>query len=281
MWKGDCGGGRWTSSRKVVVFQLGAAVKPSLLNENRRDKLLRLIQLLNGLQYSYLVVDSERSADDLSISDYSMLAEVCGQRSTCTPILTIPVRRSDFHERFSEFLEVVSQHGVGGVCFVAGNPAYLDEHELRVRPGRLILDASAAFRGVAPHLPLMVGSEKIVKTALKASQLYHAWPLILLNPGLHEELKLYDGLTAGVYAPFHISETLERDVSDRLQAYISRRKTSLGFWEAVEAFSLAGGLWKIRQRVSRISEIGVDVLVGYPLDLSGEQLRRFAKVLRM
>ncbi|MEM2237213.1 MAG: hypothetical protein QXR26_00685 [Candidatus Caldarchaeum sp.] len=279
--QGVGGGRRWTFSRRVDVFQLGAAVKPSILNERKLEKLFHLLKTLDNLGYSYLVLDSEKSVDDLSISDYDMILRWCRELFHCMPILTIPVRRGDFADRFKEFLEVVSQHGVGGVCLVAGNPAYLNEDGLRVKPGKPILEASADFRAVAGELPLMVGSENLVKTAAKASKLYRATPLVLMNPNLYQELKLYqgDGVQKGVYAPFHIAETMDGEVKEKLQAYVSRRRVSMGFWDAVEAFSMTGGLHKIRQKVSRMSESGVDVLVGYPLDLCREQLSRFAKVL--
>jgi|GEM_PF-568384 len=274
-----CYGRRWTSSRRVFAFQLGAAVKPSAIGSDKAEGLIKLARNLTENGYAYLVVDSERVSEDPSVEDVSAVLEACRVEGLCTPVFTVPVRRGDFRARFQAILKTMSNEGYGGLCLVAGNPAYLSGDELRIRAGPLILNAASHFREKAKNLPLFVGSENMVKTSRMAAQLYKATPLALLGPNLHKELALLsdgDG-NFGVYTPFYVGEGC-REAWEKLAAYIRRRNTGLGLEEAFRAYGLYGDFAYILERLRYLGHISVRWVVGYPLVPSEEQLALFAKV---
>ncbi|MEM0384419.1 MAG: hypothetical protein QXI02_02785 [Candidatus Caldarchaeum sp.] len=271
------GGWRWTSSRRVDVFHLGLAVKPSNLRGDKFQALEALSKLLKKHGYSALVIDSETADQDIKLSDYARLVHRCVEYSLCTPVLTIPVRRHDFHCRLEEFMSVLDSTDGCGVCLVAGNRAYLDEDERRIAAGPLVLKACEMVRRIRRCL-LMVGTERMEKTASKAACMYGASPFILLNPALSEELGRYD-TAVGVYAPFYIGNEIAEEALDRMKAYVTRRAASTSLEEAVNHFCLMGGLDEVSQRVSLACN-GVNLLVGYPLALEERQIALFAMLSR-
>ncbi|MCS6769702.1 MAG: hypothetical protein NZ570_04625 [Candidatus Caldarchaeum sp.] len=257
------------------VFQLGIAVKPSTLDGDEIGTLTKLAATMTEHGYYFLVIDSETAKQDISVNAYERLLE-CSDRSLCTPVLTIPVRRGDFYERFEDFLEVVSGAGRGGVCLVAGNPAYLDEEERKNHAASMIIKAAEAVRRRAGNCILMVGTERMTKTAVKASYLYGASPLILLSPTTFDEIKKYD-TCRGVYTPFYLGASMPAEVLQRLQGYVARRASGLRFEEAVDHFCLKGGLEEVSNRLAVIQTKGADLLVGYPLNLNTNQIELLAK----
>ncbi|MEM4415891.1 MAG: hypothetical protein QXH32_08020, partial [Candidatus Caldarchaeum sp.] len=120
-----------------MAFQLGAAFKPSLLGENKLETLIFYAKVLTRLGYRYLVVDSERAVDDLSLKGFEQLVSVCKLLGFPEPVITVPVRRADCWERLDTVVDVVSQEGFGGVCLVAGNSAYLTPEEKSQKAGSL------------------------------------------------------------------------------------------------------------------------------------------------
>ncbi|MEM4328446.1 MAG: hypothetical protein QXX19_00920 [Candidatus Caldarchaeum sp.] len=260
------------------VFHLGLAVKPSNLRGDKLQALESVSKLLKKHGYSVLVIDSETADQDPKVSDYAKLVNRCVEYSLCIPVLTIPVRRHDFHSRMEEFISVVDETDCCGVCLVAGNRAYLDEDEIRTAAGPLVLKACETIRRRRRCL-LMVGTERMEKTAYKAAYLYGASPLILLNPTLFEDLRRYD-TGVGVYAPFYIGHDINDDALDRMRAYVARRSASTFFEEAVNHFCLKGGLDEVSQRISMALD-GVNLLVGYPLAFEERQISLFASLSKV
>ncbi|GBC68455.1 hypothetical protein HRbin01_00138 [archaeon HR01] len=266
------------------VFQSGLAVKPSHLGAGQKEKLDNLVKLANHLfreKMKFLVIDSEREMDDITPSTYNLLLEKTAHLNF-TPVLTLPVRRSDFHDRLTEVLDVVACGG-GGVCLVAGNPAYLDEDERRVKAGHQILAAAEMLRLKAPKTLLLVGTEKMVRPALEASRRYGAIPFTLYGVDMGCELnrlvELSDNSVA-VYTPYFIGPYLPREALDVLRGYVSRRGyQGDGMALGLERLTLAGGIEEIREKVRRLWSSGVNIVVGYPALLSPEQISALARAL--
>ncbi len=266
----------------MFAFQLGAAVKPSTLGSDKAEALVKLAESLSKLGYTYLVVDSEGEDDDPLCEDVSAVVEVCKKEGFCTPVFTLPVRRRDFRERFHAVLKSLADEGFGGLCLVAGNPAYLSEDELRVKARPLIMEAASRFREKAKDLTLFVGSENMLKTSRVAAQLYKAIPLMLLGPRLEEERAVVSAVNGGfgVYVPFYVGGGC-RDAWERLAAYVRRRNTDLSLEKAVHAYGLYGDLTYISSRIKYLERISVGQVIGYPLVPSEQQLALFASVFEL
>jgi hypothetical protein len=268
----------------VAIFHSGIAVKPSHLGAGPREKLNFLLELSGRLSregLSTLVIDSEREKDDITTSTFSELVEKTVYLNV-TPVFTIPVRRADFKDRLNEAVGIVGCVG-GGVCLVAGNPAYLDEDERRVKAGRLILEAAEMLRARAPKSPLLVGTEKMVNPALEAARRFGAIPFTLYGVADGFELShlvRISGIPVAVYTPYFIGSSLTGEVLDVLRGYVSRRGYSIDRMAiGLERLTLAGGADEIRKKIKRLRMSGVGMLIGYPARLSPEQISALAKVL--
>ncbi len=263
----------------MFAFQLGAAVKPSTLGSDKAEALVKLAKTLTKQGYTYLLVDSEREGNDPSCEDISAVVQLCKAEGLCTPVFTLPVRRRDFRNRFQAVFKSLADEGFGGLCLVAGNPAYLSRDELRVKAGPLILEAASRFREKAKDLTLFVGSENMLKISRVAARLYKAIPLALLGPKLEEEREILSASNGnlGVYVPYYVGEGC-RDAWERLSAYVKRRNTNLRLEEAVHAYGLYGDLKYITGRIKYLEKISVGQVFGYPLVPSEQQLALFASV---
>ncbi len=263
----------------MFAFQLGAAVKPSTLGLGKAEALVKLAKTLSKQGYTYLLVDSEREGNDPSREDISEVVRFCKAEGLCTPVFTLPVRRRDFRDRFQAVLKSLAEEGFGGLCLVAGNPAYLSEDELRVKAGPMILEAASRFREKAKDLTLFVGSENMLKISHVAARLYKAIPLALLGPKLEEEKEMLSASNGGfgIYVPYYVGEGC-RDAWERLAAYVKRRNTNLSVEKAVHAYGLYGDLTYITERIKYLEKISVGQVFGYPLVPSEQQLALFASV---
>ncbi len=269
----------------MVVFQVGKASKPSVTKHN----LMEIHKLLTELKYSIHVIDSERLVDDIPLSMFDELLNISEELGGyAAPVLTIPVRRSDFEDRIKECLEVLKKHKLGGVCIVAGNPAYLDEEEIRRPAGRLLVNAAKTISGEAVYdgKLLMVGTENIERTAAYIASRYNAIPFTLLDEGKRDEVRWfhdYTGRPVAVYAPYHVGKTLPEGAFSRARAYAVRRLgNKCGEHEVsvkMRQVAILGDTEIIRQRLRRIATEGASIIVGYPLEEELEQLRKLAEAV--
>ncbi|MEM0349232.1 MAG: hypothetical protein QXE96_04035 [Candidatus Caldarchaeum sp.] len=264
-----------------MAFQLGAAFKPSLLGDNKLDTAIFYAKVLARLGYRYLVLDSERAVDDLSLRDFEELVSVCKLLGFPEPVITIPVRRGDCWERLGAVVDVVSRDGFGGVCLVAGNSAYLTREEASQKPGKLLLEAAEVFRRKCRFNLLMVGTERVEKTAAKIAANHRAIPVMLMTPNIVEETRLYshNGLRRAVYVPYYFGEELPRDVAEKVHAYVSRRVGDKNVDETWRQFVYTGPLNEFTQLLRDLSANNIDVFIGYPLDKRVKQLTALSKAV--
>lgn len=189
--------------------------------------------------------------------------------------VTVPVRADGFDplgdasllENLPESVEIV---------FVAGNPAYLEEHEQK--------------RAVAPRLgaavekvsDAWVGTEGIERLALATG----ATQFELLSRRTATNVRGLRSAGFGgdvaVYAPTVLTDD-EDEILDAVGAYVSRRKpvaralpedaatdsTATGrarsvLLSAATDYALVGSMETVREQVGSLRESGVDTIVGYP-----------------
>jgi len=278
----------------VVAFQLGKASKPSLLGGDEAEKRRNLFQLndtLARLGYSIHVIDSERVLDDIGLQTYDDLLSYSEENETrLTTVITIPVRRVDFEQRFYESLEIVKNHRLAGICIVAGNPAYLDAEDLAKPSGKLLVNACGEARRKLGHGRLiMVGTEHVVKPAVKAVKLYGAVPLALLNGyELMNEIRIIREAAEteiAIYAPYYIGEEIPEKAWSQLTAYALRRLKNKAanhedIIEKVNQVALLGSVEETAKRLwTVVKNNSIETLVGYPVEEGHEQLERLRKAV--
>ena len=277
----------------MVAFHKGKATKPSSLKD--AHDLLRIHRLLASYGFSIHVIDSERIEDDIPLRVFDSLLSFDEEASSgLISVLTLPVRRCDFEERFQDVLEILQSHEAGGLCLVAGNPAYLSADEAQRPSKRLLIDAVRRAREALGDRLIMVGSENMVAPAIEAARRFRAIPFALLNGADDHEIRLLSKeaeIPVAVYAPFYIGGRLDGDAGNRLTAYALRRRrlwsntassSSLGGStpiELVEQVALVGDKRKVIARVRRLAESGARVVVGFPASSEEEQLRLFSEAI--
>ncbi|HIQ29712.1 MAG TPA: hypothetical protein EYH45_04010 [Candidatus Caldiarchaeum subterraneum] len=268
----------------MAAFQIGKASKPSVTKQNLKEIQKNLTQL----RYSIHVIDSERIVDDIPLSMFDELLSISEELGGyAAPVLTIPVRRSDFAERLKECIEVLKRHKLGGVCIVAGNPAYLNEDEKNRPADRLLIKAAEAVgkEAIYDGKLLMVGTENIERTAAYIAAKYRAIPFTLLDEARRGEVRRFSsaGRPVAVYVPYHIGNPLPEEALNRARAYALRRLGNAGGEVEVAAkmcqVTVLGDVEKIRRRLMRIAEEGASLVVGYPLEEGLEQVRRLAEAV--
>jgi hypothetical protein len=206
------------------------------------------------------------------VPDSETLADLAADR----PVrLTVPVRADGYDPRGDDDLLRAVPDDVGLVA-VAGNGAYLDDHERR--------------RAVAPRLGEVaeraddpwLGTEGIERIALAVGGTQYE---LLSSRTEHDVRALraagFDGEVA-VYAPTVLSAD-EDAVLDAVGAYAARRPAVAGrlpddaqtdsaaagavremLLDGCREFALVGSVEAVAERIERLREVGVDHVVGYP-----------------
>ncbi|MDW8084369.1 MAG: hypothetical protein RMI49_04130 [Candidatus Caldarchaeum sp.] len=257
----------------MLAFQLGAAFKPSLLGEDRLSRLHFYAKTMARLGYRYLVVDSETEKADLSTTEFAKLVEFCQDLGFPEPVLTIPVRRSDAWTRLYEACEVLTTNGFGGVCLVAGNPAYLSTEELKTRASKLLVEAAEKFRTRCRFSLLMVGTEHAIKPAMEVSERFRAIPFMLLTPQTAYEATRYNnGLPKALYAPFYVGEPVPDHVYQKIKSYLKRRNSQVKPEEVMTSYVLLGSGESFAAKIRAVVGNSIDVFVGFPMDDKPGQL---------
>lgn len=237
----------------------GAAIKPTEVDLDR----------VASLDVGSMTIDYEGHQH---VPDRATLERLAADREVR---VTVPVRADGFdplgdESAFADLPEAVDR------VFVAGNPAYLDDHERE--------------RAVAPRLgaaierepDAWVGTEGIERLALATG----ATQFELLSRGTERTVRGirsagFDGEVA-VYAPTVLTDD-EDAVLDALGGYVSRRtpvaralpdgaptdsaaagRARSVLLAAARDFALVGSMETVSERVSALREAGVDTVVGYP-----------------
>ncbi|MEM0382429.1 MAG: hypothetical protein QW059_05030 [Nitrososphaerota archaeon] len=278
----------------MVEFQLGLALKPSMLGSSPGEKsreLIRIVGLASSIGVDTIVLDSERRVDDLSPIDVEAAVRYSEDIGGPVIIPTLPVRRSDSNSLLAGYIKVLSRRESMGICIVAGNPAYLSVEEASVRPGRLLWNACGAVEGVLNGRPMLLGTENVERVSKRICRSLGFTPFLLLDEGVEEMARgfaEYAGRGVAVYAPFFIGDGVAGGVESVLISYARRRKRlaraldggGVGLSEALKV-SIVGCVEEVAGRVAGLALTGVGLLVGFPAELSEEQFRGFALACRM
>ncbi|MGM0397364.1 MAG: DUF7388 family protein [Halobacteriota archaeon] len=189
--------------------------------------------------------------------------------------VTVPVRADGFDPLGdSSALEALPE--TADIVFVAGNPAYLEEHEqqraVAPRLGAAVEAVSNAWVGTEgiERLALATGATQFELLSRTTERTVHA----LRSAGF--------GGDVAVYAPTVLTDD-EDEILDAVGAYVSRRKpvaralpedaptdsTATGrarsvLLDAATDYALVGSRGSVHEQVESLREAGVDTVVGYP-----------------
>ncbi|HUK50640.1 MAG TPA: hypothetical protein VLV18_06350 [Terriglobales bacterium] len=143
-----------------------------------------------------------------------------------TTVLTINARHQFAMNLTAEYAEVMQAYRNVGLCFVAGNPAYLTSEERRLDIKSRITDLVKMSRVGLPDAEIFVGSEGLDGTSSELAAEYSTIPFMLLGPQVHDQAAdfLQDTAVSAVYCPCNMSATNDADLVKALGSYALRRK---------------------------------------------------------
>ncbi len=259
--------------------------------EAKRKELIRIVESASSIGFDVIVLDSERAVDDLHPIDVEAAAKFSEDVGGPVIVPTVPVRRGDFGSLLPQFLEILSRRESMGLCIVAGNPAYLSAEEASVRPGRLLWSACRAAGEVLNGRLMLLGTENVENVSRRICTSLGCTAFLLLDEGVEGEVRRFAGSSprrVAVYAPFYIGDGIPEGAGRVLVSYARRRKRlvealgggSPGLREALRV-SIVGGVGEAAERVAGLASSGVGLLVGFPAELSLEQVGRLALAARM
>ena len=195
----------------------------------------------------------------MSATEFDGLLMLCeGLRSKLGIVVTVNARHLNAFDLARDLIEVISNQGNGGLCFVAGNPAYLSEEERQLDAVSRIRRLVETGRKTLPSAPIFVGSEGILEIAAQLAAEYSVIPFMLLDASIQDRVsrlqatRLNDG--TAVYSPCYLSgSTNARSLIQFLGAYALRRR-----WVRQE----------LRKRGLRVSEVRAQISSGFGIDES-------------
>lgn len=269
------------------------ALKPSMLSPSReakRKELIRIVESASSIGFDVIVLDSERVVDDPHPADVEAAARFSEDVGGPVIVPTVPVRRGDFSSLLPRYLEILSRRDSMGLCIVAGNPAYLSAEEASIRPGRLLWAACSAAREVLNGRLMLLGTENVENVSRRICSSLGCTAFLLLDEGVEVEASRFVNSSprgVAVYAPFYIGDGVSGEAERILVSYARRRKRlvgalgggSPGLREAWRV-SIVGSVEEVAERIAGLASIGVELLVGFPAELSLEQVRRLALAAR-
>lgn len=272
--------------RWVDAFQVGIALKPSALGDDEATKLRNassLYGLSKDMGLDYFVLDSERENDDLSILSLESLAR---EADGTNLVITLPVRRCDARERFRGLCRLVAEYPQLELCLVAGNPAYLNGLEASLRAGMLLSSyASEALQLEDGNRELMIGSERVERTLLSLSHMENLVPFVLMDSNYAQWAETFGTLWSkiAVYVPLHVGPPSVK-AYERLRSYVLRRpqfrnRNDEDLELGIRSLTLHGAPEEVRSGMERLRGVGFNVIVGWLVEPSPEQLLQLAKVL--
>ncbi|MFB6094015.1 MAG: luciferase [Halanaeroarchaeum sp.] len=248
-----------TADRAGAARLDGIAIKPTEVDVAAAD----------ALPYTTLTIDYEGHAH---VPDATTLERLATNR---TVRVTVPVR-ADGYDPVGDDGALDELPDAVAPVFVAGNPAYLEDHERRravaPRLGRAVDRASDAW----------VGTEGVERLALATG----ATQFELLSRSTERAVARLRAAGFGgevaLYAPTVLTDD-EDEILDAIGAYVARRKpvaqalpegaaTDSGatgrarsiLLDAATDYALVGDEEAVGEAVTRYRENGVDTIVGYP-----------------
>ena len=269
---------------------------------------------------SYVFFDFEWPQYNLSVEEFKKLLETLENFSNKTKIImTIASRSRNFDVNsktgkatINKLLDIISSYAdISGLNIVAGNPAYLSEDEKRRNASRTLISLGEYIASrIDTKTDVFIGTEKILKTAVKLAEKFDFKPFLLFSNNIDAEIK-YISKTVGnsktaCYIPF--STTLkEEELIKKTWRYVLRReyarntlmsanidlknleeqlqkgqienlpsKTKRIFIEVMKKFVIYGEGNGLKQSLNKLVNKGINIIVGLPLSGSTNEITSLA-----
>lgn len=216
-----------------IASQIGKATKRSrfgnsISDQTTKTQLATQFCIRNGFDFHF--IDAEWKDNYVAASELNEILASCEEQdANLKTIVTLNARHSIAFDILREYVEVISQHGNAGFCFVAGNPVYLSEEEKQ-------LDAKSRMKGLVTDVrsslesaPIFIGSEGQFDLTMELSAKYAAIPFMLMGSSVQDQVSRALSNDAcnevGVYCPYLFSENGDHDSQiETLGQYALRRR---------------------------------------------------------
>ena len=180
-------------------------------------------------RFDFHLIDAEWQENYMAGSDLDRLLTVSGELDLdLTTVVAINARHSRAFEIAEEYTEVMSQHGNGGLCFVAGNSAYLSEEERNLDAAARMWQLVESSRAKLPMAQIFVGSEGFTDLASELAADYSAIPFMLLSRNVQTQTSRFRSKAPAseiaVYCPCYLLGANNEALVQTLGLYVLRRR---------------------------------------------------------
>lgn len=176
----------------------------------------------------YHILDSERIEHYLQTDEIVQLTSSTDKLRT---ILTVSSRHSHSDKYLREIAPLLKRTRRVGLNFVAGNPQYLSQKEVKSSSTDTLTHLTTLARKLLPKNEIFIGTEGLLKLSVSLAKSYDLNPFFLLDRNLRHDLsktlKEIPLVKTAVYAPYLVSEqkeNLAKEILTLLGPYIIRRK---------------------------------------------------------
>ena len=269
---------------------------------------------------NYVFFDFEWPQYNLSIEEFNKILEISETLpNKAKIIITVASRSKNFDvsnetgkSTVNKLLDVILSYADrSGLNIVAGNPAYLSETEKSKNASKtLTLLGEYIASRIDTKLDVFVGTEKILKTAVKLVARFHFKPFLLFSNNIEAETRYISKTIGNVdkacYVPFSTILS-EEDVIKKTWKYVLRRKYAINtlmsaninlkelekqfqqgtaenlpsetkriFIDIIRKFVVYEDGNGLKQSLNRLINQGITTIVGLPLSDSANEITALA-----
>ncbi len=195
-----------------IASQIGKATKRSRFGNNaasQSEGTLRAAEFCIKSGFSFHLIDAELPENYLSATELERLLDLSEEsESSIATYVTVSARHEAAPDLVEQYVEVLAKHANGGLCLVAGNPAYLSESERQQNATLRTKELVILAREKLPSAPIFLGIEGLSDEAAKLACEYGLTPFMLLDGSMRERANTLRGccdLGLGVYCPSLLS----------------------------------------------------------------------------
>jgi hypothetical protein len=177
--------------------------------------------------------------------------------SDLTTIITVNVRHSSAPRITQGYLEAASEHDNFGLCFVAGNSAYLTGAERQLDPKSRIKQSVATSRTRLHSAPIFIGAEGLPALTNELATEFSTIPFALMSNNTEERVAKLgaEEIDAGIYSPCDLSNQSDQGLVKSLGHYAMRRK-----WVRKKVNESGFSTTTVMSQISNGEQIEVDLL---------------------
>ncbi len=274
-----------------IDSHIGKATKRSRFGEEsslQAEKTLESTEFCIKTGFDFHFVDAEWQRHYMTAQELDNILRLAEElKSDLTTVMTVNARHLSAFEISNDYVEAISQHKNAGLCFVAGNHAYLSEEERKLDAKSRILELVTTSRNRLQSAPIFVGSEGLTELASELAAEYSAIPFMLLGGSTEDQISKLrsngNGNGTAIYCPCDLSSETTGSLIRSFGHYALRRK-----WVRVALRKQGLSVSDVRTQISNggsleanAMQVLVDAIRTLALCGAGqipERLRRFSQM---